>query len=367
MSMQDLVNDRVFAEIKRLCYAGLDAVTLRQQLAERLSKSIRFDASVAFTMDPTTGLVTHALVDQMGDERAVRFFLEHVYLEDDVLDFTWMARNRIPVGLLSEATGGKLERSLGHRELQSPLGWGHEMKAAFTTGTHLWGGLCLAREKGSPDFAPRDVALVHRIAHHVGAGLRAAALQQDLADDRDSDDAAGVLILDQRGTVMQYNPAAERRLRELDDLGDWWREGRGLPEAIWMVVGALHCALQAEPDQGLNRAPELHVRGRLGRWLTLQASQTEASLTRPAETVVIIAPAAPRQVLTLTAIGYGLSPREQEVVDLVVRGASTKQIAQTLYISEYTVKDHLAHIFEKVGVRGRRALVKRLYLNTIAS
>ena len=81
--------------------------------------------------------------------------------------------------------------------------------------------------------------------------------------------------------------------------------------------------------------------------------------------MVIIAPAGPKEVLRLSALGYGLSPREQEVVDLAVRGASTKQISQALYISEYTVKDHLSNIFEKVGVRGRRALVKQLYLNTI--
>jgi len=213
MSAQDRVNDQVFAEIKRLCYAGLDAAMLRQRVAERLRRSIPFDASVAFTMDPTTGLVTDALVDQMGDERALRFFLEHIYLEDDIFDFTHIARNRTTVSLLSEATSGKLERSLGYRELQSPLGWGHEMKAVFTTGTQLWGGLCLTREKGRPDFAPCNVALVHRIAHHVGAGLRAATLQQDLDDEREGDDAAGVLVLDQRGSVVQHNPAAERRLR----------------------------------------------------------------------------------------------------------------------------------------------------------
>ena len=80
---------------------------------------------------------------------------------------------------------------------------------------------------------------------------------------------------------------------------------------------------------------------------------------------MIIAPAGPKEVLSLSAIGYGLSPREQEVVDLTVRGASTKQISQALYISGYTVKDHLSNIFGKVGVRDRRSLVKQLYLNTI--
>jgi DNA-binding CsgD family transcriptional regulator len=196
--------------------------------------------------------------------------------------------------------------------------------------------------------------------------LRAATLQQELRDDQHSDgDAAGVLVLDQWGVVVQHNASAERRLRELGDLGDRWREGVGLPAPIWSVLGALKRALKPETDRDLNGSPHLRVRARSGRWLTLQASRTEPTHTRPGESMVLIAPAGPKEVFRLSAIGYGLSPREQEVVDLAVRGASTMQISQALYISEYTVKDHLKNIFGKVGVRGRRALVKRLYLDTI--
>jgi DNA-binding CsgD family transcriptional regulator len=69
----------------------------------------------------------------------------------------------------------------------------------------------------------------------------------------------------------------------------------------------------------------------------------------------------------LRTAAYNLSDREREVVDLVVRGLSTKQISQTLYISEYTVQDHLSNVFDKVSVRGRRALVKRLYLESFSA
>ena len=48
-------------------------------------------------------------------------------------------------------------------------------------------------------------------------------------------------------------------------------------------------------------------------------------------------------------------------VDLVVRGASRKQISATLYISEYTVQDHLSNVFDKVGVRGREVLKERKF------
>ena len=46
-------------------------------------------------------------------------------------------------------------------------------------------------------------------------------------------------------------------------------------------------------------------------------------------------------------------------------GASTKEISKTLYISEYTVQEHLSKVFDKVGVRGRRALIKRLFFDNL--
>ena len=170
MNTADLANERAFAEVKRLCLMGLDSTTLRQRVAERMGRAVPFEGYVAFTMDPTSGLITHAIVEEMGDESGLRLFLEHVYFEDDVLEFNWMARNRLPAGLLSEATGGKLELAPRYRELQAPAGLGYELRGAFSTGALLWGGLCLSREKGRLDFATREVALMRRVAPHLGAG-----------------------------------------------------------------------------------------------------------------------------------------------------------------------------------------------------
>ena len=107
------------------------------------------------------------------------------------------------------------------------------------------------------------------------------------------------------------------------------------------------------------------MRARSGRWLTLQAERGESYSGRPGGTTILLEPAGPREAAWLNATAYGLSSREEEVVKLIVGGASTKQISQTLYITEYTVQNHLQNVFEKVGVRSRRALVKRLFFDNL--
>ncbi len=51
-----------------------------------------------------------------------------------------------------------------------------------------------------------------------------------------------------------------------------------------------------------------------------------------------------------------LTPREQQVMELVEQGLKNKDIARELGIRPGTVKIHLKHIFEKTGVRGRYGL-----------
>ena len=57
---------------------------------------------------------------------------------------------------------------------------------------------------------------------------------------------------------------------------------------------------------------------------------------------------------------YGLSPREAEVAELVLRGYTNPEIASTLGIAPATAKRHLTRIFDKIGINSRTQLVSRL-------
>jgi DNA-binding NarL/FixJ family response regulator len=61
-----------------------------------------------------------------------------------------------------------------------------------------------------------------------------------------------------------------------------------------------------------------------------------------------------------------LSPRETEVLRLVAAGKSNPTIAAMLFVSEATVKTHLLHVFEKLGVSDRtRAVTKAMELGLL--
>ena len=69
----------------------------------------------------------------------------------------------------------------------------------------------------------------------------------------------------------------------------------------------------------------------------------------------LIDPGASQQVVQrmTSAPGNDLTEREREVLALVARGYTNKQIAQALYVSEKTARNHVSHILEKLGLARR--------------
>jgi len=66
------------------------------------------------------------------------------------------------------------------------------------------------------------------------------------------------------------------------------------------------------------------------------------------------------RVIRERLIPFALTPRESEIVGLLLHGLSNKEIAARCRIAEQTVKDHLKHVYTKVGAHQRTALIARL-------
>jgi DNA-binding CsgD family transcriptional regulator len=65
----------------------------------------------------------------------------------------------------------------------------------------------------------------------------------------------------------------------------------------------------------------------------------------------------PASTIPAATAAVPLSQREREVLQLLARGLSNKEMARTLSVSENTVKTHLANLYEKLGARRRTEAV----------
>ena len=62
-----------------------------------------------------------------------------------------------------------------------------------------------------------------------------------------------------------------------------------------------------------------------------------------------------------------LTKREREVLELLIKNYTTRDIAEKLNISEKTVRNHISNVMQKLGVKGRSgAVVELLKLNEIS-
>jgi DNA-binding CsgD family transcriptional regulator len=64
---------------------------------------------------------------------------------------------------------------------------------------------------------------------------------------------------------------------------------------------------------------------------------------------------------------YDFTKRERDVLKLILSGSSTAQIAQSLFISEGTVGDHVKNMFRKTRTKRRSELIALIHDNTLTS
>jgi DNA-binding NarL/FixJ family response regulator len=109
---------------------------------------------------------------------------------------------------------------------------------------------------------------------------------------------------------------------------------------------ALVCAYRAFPELAKELASHGNIRGEMATLLS-RANDDALSVR------LGLAHFGPTKERLL------LSPREREVLGLLCDGLSNRQIADALFLSVATVKVHLRHIYEKLGVSSRtQAILK---------
>lgn len=331
---------RARGRIEHAADSATDVASLFRGVAEAVRSAIPAQGWCGHTLDPATSLPTGGDAQNGYRTDLVTRLLEIEYVDGDVNPFNELLHREAPARSIHEATEGDPGRSARYREVVTPSGFEHELRAVFRHQGRPWGALVLMRDADQPAFGAADARLMSQVSGSMAEAMKRVLLRNHV-ESGGVPDGAGLLVLDSTGSIEIVNDAADRWLA---DLGD--HDGR-----IPLTVRALTAAAQEKGGS----AVRTRARGISGSWVTLTAWALGDRVT------VSMEAAAPHDLTAIALAAYSLSDREREVVALVLLGYSTSQIGQRLHLSPYTVQDHLKVIFDKTGVRSRRELAADLF------
>ena len=350
------MEEKVIRGIRRICAAGLDSIALRRALMRQIALVVPYDAYAFSTCDPDTGLMAHTVGENVPGALR-RTYVERLYPDETAIRILDIARGRA-----AGSVTAVYETSHAVAEEFATYGLNAPVHLTLIAEGRLRGTCCVMREKRSCSEIERAQAFFGRAAPLVARALKSAAAIDEAkaaATSGVSVTTPGVLVLDAEARPILRTPAAKRWLRDLADIG--FAESDDIPLSVLSLALRLRRARMDVPEELVVR-----LRGSSGRWYTIRGSLAEPEASGSATTVIVIRPAVRREVASVLTQLYGLSRREREVVASVARGESTKCIAAALGLSPYTVDEHLERACRKIGVRGRKALVAKIFVDGYA-
>ncbi len=335
-----------------------DTFTLRQEMAALLRRAVPFDAWAWVLADPDNRLVSYGT----GYNPAVNdfgrlFALEYGGGDPDPL-LTLADGGEPAISVLSQVTAGDLCRSARWHELHHPHGLGDELRLALVADGYCWGYLILFRDRTGGHFTTEEAEFLLRLGVPMAKALR-AALTCVSSPATDVPHGPGTLILDAHDAIQATTPE-----------GDQWLalfRSYTLPGELLFPapIPALSVAARLRSLPGYSGAPppaapagvRVRTRTPAGHWLTIHASPLTGMAVSPGTVAVTIQRAPPADVAALVFHAHGLTARERQLARLLLDGLPNTEIAQRLYISTYTVRDHVKAVLDKLGVHSKREFI----------
>ena len=208
------------------------------------------------------------------------------------------------------------------------------------------------RTRSTRPYGDAEADVLSAIAEPVTTALRRCQATT-FEFDAPSPERAGpvALMLTADLEVRAQTPETEEYLRLLVPPD---ADHRPIPAGAYNVAAQV-LAVEAGVD---DHSPSSRVHLADGVWLTLSAARL-AQAGVGDEIAVTIERTSPRERLDLFSRACGLTTREAELLGHLATGADTRQIAESMFLSEHTVQDHLKAIFAKTGAPKRSVLLAR--------
>jgi DNA-binding CsgD family transcriptional regulator len=272
----------------------------------------------------------------------------------------------------------EFERTEYYNDFYKPLDIHSDISIGFTSKAAQWTGMDVYRSKRQGAFTDEDLALCEALLPHMARAWKlsrkfadARALGDGLADFVDSS-PHGLFVLDGGGRVRHVNAAGRRLLERADSLT---QSGGRLAGVNAAATRRLHGLIDraASDDAGPRVGGSMalsnpdNLRPLSVTVAPMRAERAGPLFDGPAVLVCVTdleaSVSLPEQLLRDL---FNLTPAETRVAIALFEGLEPKLVADRLEISVWTVRRHLAQIFEKTHT-GSQVELARLMMRTLGA
>ncbi|ETT25533.1 putative transcriptional regulator [Rhodococcus aetherivorans] len=325
-----------------------DTSEFRRAVLDGIRAGVPFDRGCIGMVDPATLMLTSATMVDVDDPlgRAAGVVAELEYGSGPYANtYGRLARTPTGVQTIRDGIEGEIREALPYLEILEPMGMVDEVRLVFRGRDGCcWGVGTLMRGPGRM-FDHKEVRILARCAREIGEGLRLSLVRQAPRVLAEVSAGPAVVIVGPDDEVESATPVALEFLE------------RVVVEPRLRMLPVVSAAVRLRTS---GRAVFTRARTVDGRWLVIRAGRFDGR--GPAGRVVVtLEPAGPAEVVSLLTAIHGLTEREAAVLGRVLLGETRVQIGERLFISPYTVQDHLKSIYAKTGVNSRQELLAQLF------
>lgn len=333
------------------------------EIGSILEAAVGWDGFRMFGVDPATNLINRFLGASENDVDVRNIWLEQVYLSSSttpysdlttVLDHGWIG---VAFQEQQEQSWGYPTSALQAVDPETHRRFYHE--SGTPSGGVLFVGLPSRgrsvasligyRRDARRPFTPDDVRVIRELAGIAGQVFAQSLVRERVLSAVSGDspiDATGVLIIERSGDVQVLTPAGEFWLDVLGQRSA--ADQSGLPMAVWSAIRGLRSSLPGKTFSMQVDTPVGPVR-------------VEATSADDHGSIAIVLAPVDRTMQFMVPEAWGLTPRQKEMVMMLVTGASNRELAEAMFVSENTVEWHLRQIYQHLEVRSRTHLQSRFF------
>lgn len=303
---------------------------LGSHISELVERVVPHDGYVLFGMDPITRVGCFGVRRNSYSAKALRRIITETASDD-------LARGDTgPVRLFALGTADP--RADTHLRIMGAEGFGSELRVELADGGRTWGMLILLRERGRTSFSRTDTARAAAMSRPLAITMRRFVAGSPLRS-ASGDQSPGLVLLGEHNELKAITPTGRAAVRSLahDDASG----GEDILDSVWDIAQRARQAGTPVVCRGLTSQG----------WVAMHAQLLGGDVA------VTIQPASAAVLLPAVAAWYGITPREQAVLEHALEGLPAKQIARRLEVSPHTVHDHFKAIYRKAGVTSRDELL----------